>query len=84
MAIPIDRSYLVMLAKVRTPNKSLQNDVKHILHHNFTAKASEQWYGIPETRVQVLVKKHVFHINKSCFQLEDNLASGSSRSPNLG
>ena len=27
---------------------------------------------------------HVFHVNKSCFQLEDALASGSRRSPNLG
>ena len=25
-----------------------------------------------------------FHVNKSCFQLEDALASGSRRSPNLG
>ena len=36
------------------------------------------------TRVRVLVEKHVFHINKSCLQLEDTLASGSRRSPNLG
>ena len=27
--------------------------------------------------------EHVFHINKSCFQLEDSLAIGSRRSPNL-
>ena len=27
---------------------------------------------------------NVFHVNKSCFQLEDALASGSRRSPNLG
>ena len=32
----------------------------------------------------VPVEIHVFHFNKSCFQLEDALASGSRRSPNLG
>ena len=36
------------------------------------------------TRVPVPLNINVFHINKSCFQLEDALASGSSRSPNLG
>ena len=45
---------------------------------------SEHWNGIPKTRVRVPVEIHVFHVNKSCFQLEDALASGSRRSPNLG
>ena len=40
--------------------------------------------GIPKTRVRVPVEIHVFHINKSCFQLENALASGSIGSTNLG
>ena len=40
-------------------------------------------YGISKTRVRVPVEMHGFHINISCFQLEDALASGS-KSPNLG
>ena len=34
--------------------------------------------------VRVPVKIHVFHFNKSCFQLEVALSSGSRRSQNLG
>ena len=53
-------------------------DAKYILHCVLV-----HWNSIQETRVRVLVEIHVFHIKKSCFQLEDALASGSSRSPNL-